>query len=428
MSQKNAKVPTLCTPEYFQSKLKESQKKTLYTFHTTTTTTTGILDLQDEFFLKQKGQKQQQRNCYHQEARRASGCTSDLTNDFYLKLTKNNKERPMNFSRPWLYHETTDDDIVVACAPTRRQSLPFHDATNKRHDRKSLVKNRRKTFAANAIISAEETSFDSPHEFRLKQQRQRRCCREVESFVEKKSKSVSDLTHDETEGSLDLLPLHNAPSREEVKRRERLEELSKPAKEENEEQFRIDDLSSPEECTRSSIESENIASYEVKKEEEESQQKKIADKKKNSNDETFRESELIPDSANTGRGCVDIELFVKRKIESRTIISSAQIIDHVTKCNSPSCPSSNCAKMKSYLQHGKDCQVKHSGGCIICKRIWTTLCTHAMSCENSLCRIPQCKAIRVKMRQLAATRDGSVIIQDDICHFFRGNKSFALLL
>ncbi len=42
-----------------------------------------------------------------------------------------------------------------------------------------------------------------------------------------------------------------------------------------------------------------------------------------------------------------------------------------------------------------------SGGCKICKRIWTLLRYHAQSCKNRNCTIPQCRAIRERIRQIA---------------------------
>ena len=42
-----------------------------------------------------------------------------------------------------------------------------------------------------------------------------------------------------------------------------------------------------------------------------------------------------------------------------------------------------------------------SGGCKICKRIWTLLRYHAQGCKNRNCTIPQCRAIRERIRQIA---------------------------
>ena len=113
----------------------------------------------------------------------------------------------------------------------------------------------------------------------------------------------------------------------------------------------------------------------------------------------------------------------QRKQRQRNLMLHIQLIEHASRCNSPSCSSSNCAKMKNYLQHARKCKVssltsfffletpfslrryfspqtKVQGGCRICKRIWTLLRIHAQKCKDPVCPIPQCTVIREKMRQL----------------------------
>lgn len=89
----------------------------------------------------------------------------------------------------------------------------------------------------------------------------------------------------------------------------------------------------------------------------------------------------------------------QRRERQRNLQLHIQLIEHASRCES--CPSSNCAKMKSYLQHGRVCKQKASGGCKICKRIWTLLRIHAQKCKDTVCPIPQCMAIRERIRQLA---------------------------
>jgi E1A/CREB-binding protein len=90
----------------------------------------------------------------------------------------------------------------------------------------------------------------------------------------------------------------------------------------------------------------------------------------------------------------------ERRERQRSLKLHIQLIEHASRCKTH-CGSSNCAKMKSYLQHGKTCTLKASGGCKICKRIWTLLRIHAQQCKDSVCPIPQCMAIRERIRQLA---------------------------
>jgi E1A/CREB-binding protein len=90
----------------------------------------------------------------------------------------------------------------------------------------------------------------------------------------------------------------------------------------------------------------------------------------------------------------------QRRERQRNIQLHITLIEHASRCNSTQCKSSNCQKMKAYLKHGQTCQTKASGGCKICKRIWTLLRIHAQQCKNSNCPIPQCIAIRKRIRQL----------------------------
>ncbi|KAL7543116.1 hypothetical protein ACHAXR_012415 [Thalassiosira sp. AJA248-18] len=90
----------------------------------------------------------------------------------------------------------------------------------------------------------------------------------------------------------------------------------------------------------------------------------------------------------------------QRKERQRNIQLHIALIEHASRCQSSKCTSSNCQKMKSYLNHGQVCKIKASGGCKICKRIWTLLRIHAQQCKSSSCPIPQCIAIRKRIRQL----------------------------
>jgi len=90
----------------------------------------------------------------------------------------------------------------------------------------------------------------------------------------------------------------------------------------------------------------------------------------------------------------------QRKERQRNIQLHIALIEHASRCTSSKCTSSNCQKMKSYLKHGTTCKIKASGGCKICKRIWTLLRIHAQQCKSSKCPIPQCIAIRKRIRQL----------------------------
>ena len=90
----------------------------------------------------------------------------------------------------------------------------------------------------------------------------------------------------------------------------------------------------------------------------------------------------------------------QRKERQRSIQLHMTLLLHADTCQSPKCPSANCTKMKGLLKHGAQCQVKATGGCNVCKRIWALLQIHARQCKASSCPVPNCMAIRERVRQL----------------------------
>jgi len=90
----------------------------------------------------------------------------------------------------------------------------------------------------------------------------------------------------------------------------------------------------------------------------------------------------------------------QRKERQRSIQLHMTLLQHAATCDSPKCPSANCTKMKGLLKHGAQCQIKATGGCNVCKRIWALLQIHARQCKASQCPVPNCMAIRERVRQL----------------------------
>lgn len=90
----------------------------------------------------------------------------------------------------------------------------------------------------------------------------------------------------------------------------------------------------------------------------------------------------------------------QRKERQRVIQLHMQLLLHAATCVSPKCPSANCNKMKGLLKHGAQCQIKATGGCHVCKRIWGLLQIHARQCKEATCRVPNCVSIRERYRQL----------------------------
>jgi len=90
----------------------------------------------------------------------------------------------------------------------------------------------------------------------------------------------------------------------------------------------------------------------------------------------------------------------QRKERQRSIQLHMTLLQHAATCTSAKCPSANCTKMKGLLKHGASCQIKATGGCNVCKRIWALLQIHARQCKASSCPVPNCMAIRERVRQL----------------------------
>jgi hypothetical protein len=90
----------------------------------------------------------------------------------------------------------------------------------------------------------------------------------------------------------------------------------------------------------------------------------------------------------------------QRDERQRSIQLHMTLLLHAATCNSAKCPSANCTKMKGLLKHGAQCQVKATGGCNVCKRIWALLQIHARQCKATSCPVPNCMAIRERVRQL----------------------------
>lgn len=90
----------------------------------------------------------------------------------------------------------------------------------------------------------------------------------------------------------------------------------------------------------------------------------------------------------------------QRKERQRSIQLHMTLLLHASSCNTPKCPSANCAKMKGLLKHGEQCRIKGTGGCNVCKRIWALLQIHARQCKAKNCPVPNCMALRERVRQL----------------------------
>lgn len=95
------------------------------------------------------------------------------------------------------------------------------------------------------------------------------------------------------------------------------------------------------------------------------------------------------------------EIEEQRKELHRNVHLHLSLLLHAVKCDTANCPSAQCAKMKGVLNHGRTCtQLKTTGSCDLCRRIWALLQLHARKCKVSMCPVPKCMAIRERLLQL----------------------------
>ena len=60
----------------------------------------------------------------------------------------------------------------------------------------------------------------------------------------------------------------------------------------------------------------------------------------------------------------------QRQQRQRNLMLHIQLIEHASRCKNPKCSSSNCAKMKNYLQHARVCKVSFRGSELVPGRTW----------------------------------------------------------
>ncbi|KAG5175261.1 histone acetylation protein-domain-containing protein [Tribonema minus] len=89
----------------------------------------------------------------------------------------------------------------------------------------------------------------------------------------------------------------------------------------------------------------------------------------------------------------------QRRERQRSLMMHMQLLAHASACVDPGCPSTNCARMKGYISHVQTCSARAQGSqCAFCKRVFTLLAAHARQCKADDCKVPQCMALRQRMR------------------------------
>jgi E1A/CREB-binding protein len=78
----------------------------------------------------------------------------------------------------------------------------------------------------------------------------------------------------------------------------------------------------------------------------------------------------------------------------QSVILHMRLLLHAASCQNRACANENCPKMKQLLKHGAECKVRATGGCNLCKRVWTLLQIHAKQCSDDMCKVPRCVDLR----------------------------------
>jgi TAZ zinc finger len=79
-------------------------------------------------------------------------------------------------------------------------------------------------------------------------------------------------------------------------------------------------------------------------------------------------------------------LFLWKQLALETLL-------HASQCIRPRCEHRLCRKMKLLFRHCIRCQVRQSGGCLICKKVWYLMQLHCCSCKDLDCKIARCKYV-----------------------------------
>ncbi len=76
-----------------------------------------------------------------------------------------------------------------------------------------------------------------------------------------------------------------------------------------------------------------------------------------------------------------------------------QFLVHASQCRDPTCKLPSCIKMKRVLRHTRDCKLRMSGSCTVCKQFLLLCYSHAKSCTEDKCPVPVCARIKKKLRE-----------------------------
>ena len=79
-----------------------------------------------------------------------------------------------------------------------------------------------------------------------------------------------------------------------------------------------------------------------------------------------------------------------------------QFLVHASQCRDPMCKQPSCIKMKRVLRHTRDCKLRMSGNCTICKQFLLLCYSHAKTCNDDKCPVPICARIKKNLKEQRA--------------------------
>ena len=91
-----------------------------------------------------------------------------------------------------------------------------------------------------------------------------------------------------------------------------------------------------------------------------------------------------------------------REQRKASIQRCIQFLVHASQCRDPMCKQPSCIKMKRVLRHTRDCKVRMSGNCTICKQFLLLCYSHAKRCTDDKCPVPICARIKKNLREQRA--------------------------
>ncbi|KAG2608387.1 hypothetical protein PVAP13_4NG316600 [Panicum virgatum] len=95
----------------------------------------------------------------------------------------------------------------------------------------------------------------------------------------------------------------------------------------------------------------------------------------------------------------DMDAQQKKSVETTEIL--LQLLAHAGSCPARGgCHYPNCRKLKSLFHHGAQCKIRSSGGCRLCKKVWSFIQLHARVCKESQCNMPRCRDQKELWRKL----------------------------